>query len=258
MLGEYCLRAHRNRALCWAPETLYTQTMGKPHAPSHHAVGDYDIWLLAQSWSAHFCCHHADKCHTVPWAFSANHLSLHGLWPGFSTPRSGGETFPENCATKAKLVQESMPRDYIDLAPSYTTWNATKHQAEVGGLAKHEWLKHGTCSGLSPDGYFAEALRAFSLLPGDRGTPELIKANVGGSVSAAALRASYAKRVAIKGDRGCNLSEVTACFSKLPDGRIDAQVDCPEHVMRGRDSPNCSTIRINQLGQCMLDAKKKR
>jgi ribonuclease T2 len=174
----------------------------------------------------------------VPWAFSANHLSLHGLWPGFTMPRSGGETFPENCSTKAKLVQEAMPRDYIDLAPSYTTWNATKHQAEVGGLAKHEWLKHGTCSGLSPDGYFAEALRAFSLLPGDRGTPELIKANVGGSVSAAALRSSYAKRVAIKA--------------------IDAQVDCPDHVMRGRDSPNCSTIRINQLGQCMLDAKKKR
>jgi len=163
-----------------------------------------------------------------------------------------------HCATKAKLVQEAMPREYIDLAPSYTTWNATAHRAEVGGLAKHEWSKHGTCSGLRPESYFTEALRAFTLLPGDRGTPATLTANVGGSVGADALRATYAKKVAIKADRNCSLSEVTSCWAKRPDGTVGAQIDCPEHIMKSRDSPSCSSIRINQLGQCMLDAKKKK
>ena len=230
--------------------------MTKPKT-SHHAVGDFDFYLLAQTWAPHFCCQNTDRCSTVPWAFSANHLSLHGLWPGFAVPRSG-EISPTNCAAKARLIQEGMPREYIDIAPSYAKWNAEAHRAEVSGLARHEWTKHGTCSGLTPESYFAEALRAFKLLPGDRGTPALITANVGGSVSAVALRLSYAKRVAIKADRACQLTEVSTCWSKLPDGRLGPQMDCPEDVMKRRDTPSCSALRINQLGQCMLGAKKKK
>ena len=114
--------------------------------------GDFDVYLLAQTWSPHFCCTNSDRCTTVPWAFSAKHLSLHGLWPGFAMPRSG-DPFPSNCKSKVKLMQESLPREYIDVAPSFTTWNPKEHRAEVGGLAKHEWSK--VCdqdfhSGLSP------------------------------------------------------------------------------------------------------------
>ena len=114
--------------------------MGKGHQSSGHAPGDFDVWLLAQTWSPHFCCAHTDRCHTVPWAFSAKHLSLHGLWPGFLTQR-GGETFPSSCATSARLVPTQLPREYIDVAPSFTTWNAAERRAEVGDLAKHEWKK---------------------------------------------------------------------------------------------------------------------
>ena len=218
--------------------------------------GDFDLWLLAQSWSPQFCCTNAERCSTVPWAFAARHLSLHGLWPGFSVPR-GGETFPSNCAAKAQLVHEAMPREFVDIAPSFATWNAEARRAEVGGLAKHEWKKHGTCSGLRPDGYWNEVLRAFKQLPGDRGTPQLLTNSVGASVDAAALRSAYSRRVAVRADRMCQLSEVTSCFAKQPDGSVGPQVDCPAHVMKGRDSPECATFRITQLGQCMAVAKKK-
>jgi hypothetical protein len=96
-----------------------------------------------------------------------------------------------------------------------------------------------------------------ALLPGDQGTPHEITANVGGSVPAAPLRAKYAKAVAIKADKQCQLSEVTSCWAKLPDGRVGKQVDCPPHVMSGRDSPKCSTFKINALGQCLFAAKRK-
>jgi ribonuclease I len=105
--------------------------------------GDFDLYVLAQSWSPHYCCQRADRCTTVPWAFSARHLSLHGLWPGWSERRDN-QPSPLNCKAKARLLSEALPREYIDVAPSFTKWNTEKHVAEVGDLAKHEWKKHGS------------------------------------------------------------------------------------------------------------------
>ena len=96
-------------------------------------------------------------------------------------------------------------------------------------------------------------------LPGDRGTPKLVSEHVGGDISAAELRRSYAKRVAVRADKQCRLSEVTSCWAKAPDGTVGQQVDCPEHVMKGRDTPACASLRITQLGACLAgDGKKKR
>lgn len=100
--------------------------------------------------------------------------------------------------------------------------------------------------------YWSEALRALSLLPGDRGTPDLVTKAVGGSVDTAALRAQYRKRVAFKADKACRLAEVTSCWAKGSDGRVGAQVDCPEHLMRGRDSAGrCGSLLVGALGQCL-------
>ena len=242
-------RCRRSRRL------LDALCMGRGGGAIASDVGDFDLYILAQTWAPHFCCRNADRCSTVPWAFSAKHLSLHGLWPGWATPRSGHPS-PLNCATKAQLLSEQLPREYVDVAPSFTVWNAKKHVAEVGELAKHEWRKHGTCSGLSPNDYFSEALRALQLLPGDRGTPAILTQNTGGSVGAAELRAQYGRRVALRADKACRLSEVTSCWSKGADGRIGVQVDCPEHVMRGRDNGSCSRLLIGALGQCFADDGK--
>ena len=143
-------------------------------------------------------------------------------------------------------------RASIDLAPSFTVWDAKARQAAVGDLAKHEYKKHGTCSGLPPDAYFSEAVRAFAMLPGQRGTPEVLTKAVGGSVATAALRAAYSKRVALSADKQCRPTEVTTCWEKRPDGRVGKQIDCPEHVMNGRDRGHqCASLRITQLGQCL-------
>ena len=154
--------------------------MGK-HRTSSDVPGDFDIYVLAQTWAPQFCCTKSDRCTTVSWAYSARHLSLHGLWPAYSAPRDGAP-LPMDCAVKAALVFEQLPREYIDLAPAFTRWNAELHRAEVGALGKHEWLKHGTCSGLAPAQYFGEALRAMQSLPGERGTPRALLAAVGGRV----------------------------------------------------------------------------
>ena len=229
--------------------------MGK--GGSGHLPGDFDVYLLAQTWAPHFCCVCSDRCHTVPWAFSAKHLSLHGLWPGFSQPRDGGMTFPSSCEAAKKLLPNFLPREYIDVAPSFTTYDAVAHQATVGDLAKHEWKKHGTCTGLAPAEYFNEALKAMAQLPGTRGTPTLLSENVGGAVPMASLRAAYARKVAIRADRECRLTEITSCWEKAPDGTVGKQIDCPAHVMKGRDNYSCGAIRVTQLGQCLAGDGQK-
>ena len=76
-------------------------------------------------------------------------------------------------------------------------------------------------------------------------------------MAADALRASYAKRVALSADKACRLTEVTTCFEKRSDGRVGKQIDCPEHVMKGRDRPACGTLRVTMLGQCLAGDGKK-
>ncbi|WP_353069445.1 ribonuclease T2 [Tunturibacter empetritectus] len=96
----------------------------------------FDYYLLNLSWSPEFCHSHpnATECAQRP-AFV-----LHGLWPQNT---NGG--YPQNCSTD---YGPRVPSAYSDIYPD-------------AGLLRHEWRTHGTCSGLSPDAFFALARTAF-------------------------------------------------------------------------------------------------
>ena len=96
--------------------------------------GDFDFYVLALSWSPGFCETTGDKrgssqCET------GRKLGFvtHGLWPqnehGYPTNCGGGRGLPAPVMDEAKRVYPE------------------------GGLARHEWRMHGTCSGLPPADY---------------------------------------------------------------------------------------------------------
>ncbi|MES2900014.1 MAG: ribonuclease T2 [Pseudomonadota bacterium] len=95
-------------------------------------AGQFDYYVLAMSWSPSYCAtsHDPDQCD------SGRRLGfvLHGLWPQFENG------YPENCSG-ARLPHDAVRR-YAPLFPSPK-------------LVGHEWRRHGTCSGLDPDSYFA-------------------------------------------------------------------------------------------------------
>jgi ribonuclease T2 len=97
---------------------------------------NFDYYLLNLSWSPEFCHSHpnATEC--------AQHSTfiLHGLWP-----QNNDGTYPQDCSTEPGPRN---PTDYSDIYPD-------------PGLLRHEWLTHGTCSGLSPDAFFTLARSAF-------------------------------------------------------------------------------------------------
>lgn len=104
----------------------------------------FDFYVLALSWSPGYCAsegNRADKnqCNGPrPYEFVA-----HGLWPQFETG------YPADCDSKFSAeLPNALIKQMLDIMPSY-------------GLIKHEWRKHGRCSGLSADDYFAVTRAAF-------------------------------------------------------------------------------------------------
>lgn len=120
-----------------------------PAALAHHprhvlagaAPGQFDYYLLTLSWSPSYCLvHPADRYQCQGRGFG---FVLHGLWPQFD---AGG--YPQACAVEAELdrAAEAVGR--------------TLYPSPV--LMRHEWQRHGTCSGLSPVEYFRTADRALA------------------------------------------------------------------------------------------------
>lgn len=100
--------------------------------------GDFDFYVLALSWSPGFCELEGDRkgrgqCDIG----SRKGFVVHGLWPQYQ------RGFPSECG--------------MDRAPSRMAMDAARGVFPDEQLARYEWRKHGTCSGLSPQAYFDAA-----------------------------------------------------------------------------------------------------
>lgn len=99
--------------------------------------GEFDFYLLSLSWSPGFCATHrgGSEC--------GRRLGfvVHGMWPQY-----GGGDYPVNCSDAPGPAN---PRAYTDMIPT-------------ASLVEHEWKKHGTCSGLTANAYFAAIRKAFA------------------------------------------------------------------------------------------------
>lgn len=105
--------------------------------------GDY--YLLALSWVPSWCAADGDARNAAQCTTGAGWL-VHGLWPQYA---AGG--WPEYCATDARDPSRAQTRAMADIMGD-------------GGFAWHQWKKHGRCSGLSAEAYFARTRAAFARL----------------------------------------------------------------------------------------------
>ncbi len=113
--------------------------------------GDFDYYLMQLSYVPEFCRLHPDQKDSHECSGGFNFV-LHGLWPQWTIARHSG-SYPEFCQTKYKCdVQSILAQipEWSEVAPEYDT------------LAKHEWERHGSCSGLDPLSYFQLAIKLAS------------------------------------------------------------------------------------------------
>lgn len=102
----------------------------------------HDYLTLVLSWSPTYCASPAGRSDTVQCAAGRRYaFVVHGLWPQFE------RGWPEYC-DDGRAVPDETVEAMRDIMPSRR-------------LIRHEWRKHGTCSGLGPHGYFVATRALF-------------------------------------------------------------------------------------------------
>lgn len=109
---------------------------------TENSSATFDYYLLSLSWAPTYCAEHRNDNSTECRPGERKAFVLHGLWP-----QSQSGPPPENCGS-ARRVSQQIVRRMLAYFPS-------------AGLIQHEWMTHGTCTGLSADDYFAKAEQAF-------------------------------------------------------------------------------------------------
>jgi ribonuclease T2 len=114
-----------------------------PLRASGAQTGDFAYYVMALSWSPTFCALTGAKEGTEQCKDGTlRGFVLHGLWP------QNQEGWPEFCRTAASDPSRSDTASMSDIMGS-------------SGLAWHQWKKHGRCTGLTSDEYFAASRKAF-------------------------------------------------------------------------------------------------
>jgi len=130
-------RSHRGIALAVVAACALTARAAAAAPANLLATGDFDFYVLTLSWSPGFCdAGGAGKSPEQCAAGSGEGFVVHGLWPENQNRR-----YPEYCGRNENLSEASLA-ETRGLYPSE-------------GLARYEYAKHGTCTGLGPEDYFA-------------------------------------------------------------------------------------------------------
>ncbi len=100
-------------------------------------AGEFDYYVLSLSWSANWCAYEGDSRNS-PQCDPAEDFGwiLHGLWPQYE------DGYPADCRTNFRAPSRGQTRDMADIMGT-------------SGLAWHQWNKHGVCSGLDSEDYYA-------------------------------------------------------------------------------------------------------
>lgn len=188
--------------------------------PAQAQPVDFDSYVLSLSWSPSFCAQERgsrenQQCRSGrPYGFV-----VHGLWP----QRDAGRQ-PEDCG-RAPRVDDRLIRGMLDLMPSF-------------GLVIHEWRRHGTCSGLEPEEYFAAIRRAYGRvhIPAEFRNADRPRSMAPAEIEAAFVRENrgLSRNMLAVTCRDGQLQEVRVCLSKDLDFR-----PCPEVERR-----SCRSFRI--------------
>ena len=132
----------------WIIALFLTATLARADG---EPAGEFDYYVLAMSWSPTFCAIEGER-RGNPQCDRPLGWVLHGLWPQYENG------WPSYCNTLKRNPSRADTNAMVDIMGS-------------SGSAWHQWKKHGKCSGLSSDDYYALARLAYSRV----NRPELLR-----------------------------------------------------------------------------------
>jgi len=156
---------------------------------------DFDFFYFVQQWPGSYCDTKKGCCFAISSKPKAV-FGIHGLWPDYNDG-----SWPQFCdkepfkPKEISDVLDKMDDDWGSLAcpssDSHSFW-------------KHEWTKHGTCSGLGQHGYFEAAIDLY------------IKHDITGALANAGI---------VPDGKDYDIEEVRKAISTVLDGHLPG-VDC--------------------------------
>ncbi|MEJ6392760.1 ribonuclease T2 [Gymnodinialimonas sp. 2305UL16-5] len=107
-------------------------------------AGDFDYYVMALSWTSTWCALEGDDRDSPQCDAGGGYgFTLHGLWPQFE------QGWPSYCPSVLRAPSRGMTGEMADIMGS-------------GGLAWHQWRKHGVCTGLEAADYYALSRHAYA------------------------------------------------------------------------------------------------
>jgi ribonuclease T2 len=181
-------------------------------AQQYGEPGQFDFYVLALSWSPSYCDSAGNRADPQQCSRRGKPYSfvVHGLWPQYD------RGYPADCSYNPPRIPDRTLNGMLDVMPSRR-------------LVIYEWRKHGTCSGLSPDEYFALVRKAFEKV---KIPPRFAQSTNWQTVSPPEVENAFKvanpnledDMIAVTCDRR-NLREVRICMSKDLEFRACPQVD---------------------------------
>jgi ribonuclease T2 len=166
-----------------------------------HEPGKFDFYVLALSWSPSFCEaareRNPDRTPSQQCGARPYHFVVHGLWPQYE------RGFPRDCEVPAPRLNRNIVSSMTELMPSPR-------------LVFNQWDRHGTCSGLGPQGYFDAVRKARE---------------------ATKIPASY--------------EQLQAPLMVTPEEVEDAFIAANPGMSRGAISVTCDSKRLSEVRICM-------
>lgn len=106
-------------------------------------AGDFDYYILSLSWSPGWCEREGDERQALECRAGADRgFTLHGLWPQYDF---GWPSWCYGAGRDPDRAEIALMTDIMGSA----------------GLVRHEWRKHGSCSGMDAGAYFDLSRRAY-------------------------------------------------------------------------------------------------
>jgi ribonuclease T2 len=198
--------------------------------------GDFDYYVLVLSWSPTHCLVSRDRGRSDSQQCSGERpysFVLHGLWPQWH------RGWPEFCRTRERpWVPNSLINEMLDIMPGK-------------GLVIHQYRKHGTCSGMSPEQYFSVARQLFESvkIPERFRRPDAEQKVTPQEVAAAFLDANPQFKpgmIAVSCERDL-VEEVRICFGRDRKPTECGQNENQERVCR-RDKLTLPPVRWRPSG----------
>jgi ribonuclease T2 len=184
-------------------------------------AGRFDYYALVLSWSPTYCAT-LERDDNEPQCSRRGERAyafvLHGLWPQHE------RGWPQDCPTRERpFVPRATIDRMLDVMPSRR-------------LVIHEYRKHGTCSGLSPDSYYDYARKLFTKV---NVPSRYVRPNEAFFVTPGEIKGDFVAAnpglnedmIAVACNRsGARLREVRVCFSREGEFRTCGRNEEPRRL----------------------------